>query len=94
MLVHRVAVEKMGLAVCGPHLQAARRQIDAEQSALASRAAVRDLPYLVFDRNKLVAAFAWRDDAEQWIEEFGHSTMQVRQISQRRRAPKPNAGGR
>jgi hypothetical protein len=96
MLVHRVAVEKIGSAVCGSHRQAehSSRRIEAEPAAPTSCAVLHNLHYLVFDRDKLVAAFAWRDDAEQWIEESGHSTMQVREVGKRRKESKPNAGGR
>jgi len=47
----------------------------------------------VFDEHKLVAAFALRDDAEQWIEEFGHPTMELREMSKRGKVG-PNVGSR
>jgi hypothetical protein len=38
------------------------------------------LIYLVFDGRDLVAAFALRDDAQLWIEEFGNHSMKLRTI--------------
>lgn len=38
---------------------------------------LQSLGYLVFDRKKLVAAFAMHDDAEQWIGEFGNQRMKL-----------------
>jgi hypothetical protein len=45
------------------------------------------LTYLVFDGQKLVAAFAMRDDAQHWIEECGNRAMKLREMSA------PNAHG-
>jgi hypothetical protein len=39
------------------------------------------LAYLVFDGQRLVAAFALRDDAEDWIEQCGNQQMMVRESS-------------
>ena len=52
---------------------------------------MQSLRYLVFDGRKLVAAFARRDDAEHWIEEMGHPAMELREVSTRRRAARPDA---
>jgi hypothetical protein len=58
------------------------------------RPGLQDLSYRVFDGRKLVAAFARRDDAEQWIEQIGHPTMKLREVSKQGKTAKPNAGGR
>jgi hypothetical protein len=55
---------------------------------------IHSLRYLVFDGRKLVAAFARRDDAGQWIEEIGHPTMELREVSKQGRVARPDAGGR
>ncbi len=54
---------------------------------------LRALRYLVFDRRKLVAAFARRDDAEHWIEEFGHPRMKLREVSKQGKVAGPKASG-
>jgi hypothetical protein len=54
---------------------------------------LRRLNYLVLDGNRLVAAFAWLDDAEQWVEEFGSPTMRVSE-ARRGKAIAPAVGRR
>jgi hypothetical protein len=44
---------------------------------VAAQADSPTLCQLVFDDHKLVAAFARRDDAEQWIEQCGHPAMEL-----------------
>jgi hypothetical protein len=60
--------------------QRTRRRIEPKEMRAITAAALRRLNYLVFDRNNLVAAFAWLDDAEQWIEEYGHPTMRLHEV--------------
>lgn len=71
-----------------------RRRTEPDAMPAAAQPELQSLSYLVFDRHRLVAAFARRDDAEQWIEEFGHPTMELREMGKRGKAVKPNAGGR
>ncbi len=58
------------------------------------RPGLQDLSYRVFDGRKLVAAFARRDDAEHWIEEFGHPKMKLREASMQGKVAGPKASGR
>jgi hypothetical protein len=46
---------------------------------------IRKLSYFVFERQELVAAFAMRDDAENWIEECGSRAMKLREVAPPRR---------
>jgi len=71
-----------------------RRRTKPDAIRTAAEPDLHSLSYLVFDGHKLVAAFALRDDAEQWIEEFGHSTMKLRERSKRGKVARPNMGGR
>jgi hypothetical protein len=66
----------------------------ADAIGAVDRPGLQNLSYLVFDGRKLVAAFARRDDAEQWIEEIGHPTMKLREVSKQGKTAKPNAGDR
>lgn len=75
-----------------------RRCTEPDEVRTASQPNLQSLSYLVFDGHRLVAAFAMRDDAEQWIEDCGNRTMEVRERSapsqpaqsKRRRAGKSN----
>jgi len=71
-----------------------RRCIEPDEMRVVTQSDLQSLSYLVFDRRKLVAAFAQRDDAEQWIEEFGHPTMELREMSKRGKVVRPNMGSR
>ncbi|MBV8055613.1 MAG: hypothetical protein JO071_10280 [Deltaproteobacteria bacterium] len=71
-----------------------RRRTKPEAIRTAAQPDMHSLSYLVFDGHKLVAAFALRDDAQQWIEEFGHSMMKLREMNKRGKAARPNMGGR
>jgi hypothetical protein len=70
-----------------------RRCIEPMKCAV-TQSDLQSLSYLVFDHRKLVAAFAQRDDAEQWIEQFGHPTMELREMGMRGKVVKPNVDGR
>jgi len=54
-----------------------RRRADLIQTRGAAPSKMHGLRYMVFDRSKLVAAFVSRDDARHWIEECGHSAMDL-----------------
>jgi hypothetical protein len=71
-----------------------RRCIEPDEMRAVIQSDLQSLSYLVFDRRKLVAAFAQRDDAEQWIEEFGHPTMELREMNKQGKVVRPNVGGR
>jgi hypothetical protein len=58
----------------------------ADAIGAIARPGLQNLSYQVFDGRKLVAAFARRDDAEQWIEVIGHPAMVLRKVSKRRAA--------
>jgi len=57
-----------------------RRRLKPGEMRTDVQAVLRSLNYLVFDGNRLVAAFAWLDDAQQWVEESGNPTMRVREV--------------
>jgi hypothetical protein len=57
------------------------RHTEIEPARAVSEPDLQCLNYLVFEGRKPVAAFALRDDAEQWIEEFGHRAMKLRKAS-------------
>lgn len=59
--------------------QFASRRAEPDKVRAVARAGLESLGYLVFDRKKLVAAFAMHDDAEQWIGEFGNREMKLQE---------------
>jgi hypothetical protein len=65
----------------------------ADAIGAAERPGLQNLSYRVFDGRKLVAAFARRDDAEQWIEVIGHPAMVLREVNKGRMAG-PDKGSR
>jgi hypothetical protein len=76
------------------HAEQWGRRIEPDAGRTAAQPDLHSLSYLVFEGHKLVAAFALRDDAEQWIEEFGHPAMELRKISKQGKVVRPNVGGR
>jgi hypothetical protein len=63
--------------------QRGRRSTESDEVYAVAQPDLQSLTYLVFDGHALVAAFAMRDDAEQWIGECGNSTMELREMSAR-----------
>ena len=57
--------------------QFASRRAEPDKIRAVAKPNLQSLAYLVFDRKKLVAAFAMHDDAEQWIGEFGNREMRL-----------------
>jgi hypothetical protein len=59
--------------------QFASRRAEPDKVRAVASPGLESLGYLVFDRKKLVAAFAMHDDAEQWIGEFGNRDMKLQE---------------
>ena len=77
-----VAADKiMGAAFdqCSGAEQFANRRAEPDKVRAVAKPYLQSLGYLVFDRKKLVAAFAMHDDAEQWIGEFGNREMRLQE---------------
>ncbi len=97
MLAYMVVVDETALAAFEQLHRAeqwGRRCAGPDAIRAVAGPDLRALSYLVFDRRKLVAAFVRRDDAEQWIEEFGHPGMELREASKPGKVAKSNASGR
>jgi len=95
--LHQLVLDKTVMAVFDQRYHAeqwGRRHTEPDAMRAAAQSDLQSLSYLVFDRHKLVVAFALRDDAEQWIEEFGHPTMELRDMSKRAKVVRPNVGRR
>ncbi len=97
MLAYQVVVDDTVLAAIDQHShaeQCGRRGTESDAIRTVAQPDLQSLSYQVFEGNKLVAAFARRDDAQQWIEEFGNSRMELLEVSKRGRAVRPDPGSR
>jgi hypothetical protein len=95
--LHQLVLDETVTAVFDQRYHAeqwSRRRTELDAMRAAAQPDLQSLSYLVFDGHKLVAAFALRDDAEQRIEEFGHPTMELREMSKRGKVVRSNMGGR
>jgi hypothetical protein len=66
-----------------------RRRARSDQIRAAAQPDLQSLTYLVFDGEKLVAAFVMRDDAEHWIEDCGNHAMKVLEMNLTSQPPQP-----
>jgi hypothetical protein len=84
MLAYQVVVDETVLAAFDQRHHAeqwGRCCTEPDEVCAVAQPDLQSLSYLVFDGHKLVAAFKRRDDAEQWIDECGHPTMKLREMS-------------
>jgi hypothetical protein len=83
MLAYQTVVDGTVLAAFDQRYhakQCGRRRIEPDTARAVAQPNLQSLSHMVFDGHLLVAAFARRDDAEQWIEECGHPAMKLREM--------------
>jgi hypothetical protein len=60
--------------------QGSHRRVEPDPVRAVAQPDSQSLSHLVFDGPMLVAAFARRDDAKQWVEQCGHPAMKLRRM--------------
>lgn len=77
--------------------QCSHRRVKPDALPAVAQLDLQSLSHLVFDGLMLVAAFARRDDAEEWIEQCGHPAMKLGHLprpSDRKRRRRKNVAER